>query len=76
MYECMCGAPQFSDRQGMRVLWAHLQDPPTNPSDRRTDLPADTSAAILKALEKDPGDRPQSAGEFAQLLRAACGGGA
>jgi len=73
MYECLSGAPPFADRQGMRVLWAHLQDPPLNPSDRRADLPAAVNDAILKALEKDPGDRPQSAGEFAQLLRSACG---
>ncbi|MGI8631120.1 MAG: serine/threonine-protein kinase [Solirubrobacterales bacterium] len=32
MYECLCGAPPFAERQGMRVLWAHLQDPPLNPS--------------------------------------------
>jgi serine/threonine protein kinase len=72
IYECLCGAPPFSDRQGMRVLWAHLQDPPAKPVDRRSDLPEAANDAMLKALEKDPGDRPQSAGEFAQLLRAAC----
>jgi len=73
MYECLCGAPPFADRQGMRVLWAHLQDPPLSPSDKRPDLPAGVSAAILKALEKDPADRPQSAGEFAGQLRSAGG---
>ena len=28
VYECLSGSPPFSDRQGMRVLWAHLQDEP------------------------------------------------
>jgi serine/threonine-protein kinase len=73
MYECLCGAPPFADRQGMRVLWAHLQDPPANPKDRRPDLPAEVGSAVLKALEKDPAARPQSAGEFAEQLRSACG---
>ena len=73
IYECLCGAPPFADRQGMRVLWAHLQDPPSKPTDRRSDIPEAAADVMLKALEKDPGDRPQSAGEFAQLLRAACG---
>jgi serine/threonine protein kinase len=73
IYECFCGAPPFADRQGMRVLWAHLQDPPAKPSDRRANLPEAASDAVLKALDKDPAARPQSAGEFAQLLRAACG---
>jgi serine/threonine protein kinase len=72
IYECFCGAPPFADRQGMRVLWAHLQDPPAKPSDRRSNLPEAASDVVLKALEKDPAARPQSAGEFAQLLRAAC----
>ena len=73
IYECLCGAPPFADRQGMRVLWAHLQDPPANPSDRRSDLPGEVSASVLKALEKDPAARPQSASEFARDLRAASG---
>jgi serine/threonine protein kinase len=71
MYECLCGSPPFSDRQGMRVLWAHLQDPPANPSDRRPELSSQVSEVILRALAKDAGARPQSAGEFAQDLKAA-----
>ena len=71
MYECLCGAPPFADRQGMRVLWAHLQDAPAKPTDRRPDLPEAVSAAILKALDKDAAGRQQSAGEFAQQLQAA-----
>ncbi len=71
MYESLCGAPPFSDRQGMRVLWAHLQDAPTSPSDRRPEVPAGISSVILKALEKDPGDRQQTAGELAGQMRSA-----
>lgn len=74
MYEALCGAPPFADRQGMRVLWAHLQDPPLSPADRRSDLPEGISSAILKALEKDPAGRQRSAGELARDLRAAAGG--
>ena len=73
IYECLCGAPPFADRQGMRVLWAHLQDPPTNPVDRRANLPPEAGAAILKALQKDPADRPQSAGAFAAQLTSVLG---
>jgi serine/threonine protein kinase len=73
MWECLVGAPPFADRQGMRVLWAHLQDAPPNPCERRADVPAGVGASILHAVEKDPADRPQSAGEFARLLRSAAG---
>jgi hypothetical protein len=55
----------------MRVLWAHLQDPPPNPSDRRPELPAQVSSVILLALDKDPVRRPQSAGDFANQLKSA-----
>ncbi len=73
MYESLCGAPPFADRQGMRVLWAHLQDPPTSPAELRSDLPDGVSAAILTALEKDPAERQGSASEFAGQLRSAFG---
>ena len=73
LYECFCGTPPFADRQGMRVLWAHLQDPPTSPADSRPDLPEGISVAILMALEKEPAGRQQSAGEVAEQLRSAAG---
>ena len=73
MFESLTGAPPFADRQGMRVLWAHLQDPPPTPSERRSDLPEQVSSVILLALEKDAASRPQSAGGFAEQLKAAAG---
>jgi serine/threonine protein kinase len=71
MYESLCGAPPFADRQGMRVLWAHLQDAPQSPTEKRPDLPAAVGDTIMRALEKDPAARPQSAGEFARMLEEA-----
>ena len=76
IYECLIGAPPFADRQGMLVLWAHLQDDPSNPCDRRADLPPAVGELILRALDKEPQNRPQTAGEFAQMLRDAVGTGA
>ena len=76
IYECLIGAPPFADRQGMRVLWAHLQDDPANPCDRRADLPPAVGELVLRALDKEPQNRPQTAGEFAQMLRDAVGTGA
>jgi serine/threonine protein kinase len=76
MYECLCGAPPFADRQGMRVLWAHLQDEPADVCSRRDDLPPEVGEMIGRALEKDPAKRPRTAGGFARLLHAAVGGAA
>jgi serine/threonine-protein kinase len=68
VWECLLGKPPFADRQGMRVLWAHLQDDPPDPSTLSSDIPPAVGQAILGALKKEPEERPQSASEFARLL--------
>jgi serine/threonine protein kinase len=73
-YECLTGAPPFADRQGMRVLWAHLQDEPTNPYEKRADLPRPLGDAVVAGLAKDAGERPASASEYVSGLRSAAGG--
>jgi serine/threonine protein kinase len=73
MFECLSGNPPFAERQGMRVLWAHLQDQPPDPVASRPELPAALAPAILHALEKDPAARPQSASEFAEGVARAAG---
>jgi serine/threonine-protein kinase len=73
MYECLSGAPPFADRQGMRVLWAHLQDEPVALATKRADLPPEISDVVQRALDKDPAKRPETAGEFARMFRAAAG---
>jgi serine/threonine protein kinase len=75
MCECLSGAPPFADRQGMRVLWAHLQDQPPDPCVKRTDAPPGLGPAVLTALAKDPAERPPTATAYAQAIRAAAGGG-
>ena len=73
MYECMCGRPPFAEVQGMRILWAHLQDAPPDPRSVRRDIPEEFSRTLLVALEKDAAKRPQTAGEYARMLAAAAG---
>jgi serine/threonine protein kinase len=73
MYECMCGRPPFAEAQGMRILWAHLQDPPPDPRSIRPEIPEAFSRSLLVAMEKDANDRPRSAGEYAGMLAAAAG---
>ncbi|HTT28901.1 MAG TPA: serine/threonine-protein kinase [Solirubrobacteraceae bacterium] len=73
MYECMCGRPPFAEVQGMRILWAHLQDPPPDPRAARPDLTDEFVRTLLTALEKDAAQRPQTAGEYARMLAASAG---
>ena len=73
LYECLVGKPPFADRQGMRILWAHLQDEPPDVLDERDDLPADVSWALTRALQKEPDDRPPTATAYASMVRIAAG---
>jgi serine/threonine-protein kinase len=73
--ECLSGCAPFADRQGMRVLWAHLQDDPPDPCANRADGSPDLSWAVLRALEKDPAARPPTATAFARMVQIAAGVG-
>jgi serine/threonine protein kinase len=73
-YECLTGNPPYADRQGMRVLWAHLQDEPQNPVEKVPELPPALGEAVLTGLAKDAADRPASASAYVSALRSAAGG--
>ncbi|HEY1592129.1 MAG TPA: serine/threonine-protein kinase [Solirubrobacteraceae bacterium] len=73
VFECIDGQPPFADRQGMRVLWAHLQDEPPDPSAKRGDIPAEFVRALKAALRKNPAERPSTSIDFARSLSRAAG---
>jgi serine/threonine protein kinase len=71
--ECLTGAPPFGGRPSMRVLFAHLQDPPPDLTELRPDIPAAAARAVSRALEKEPEERPASASAYVQLIARAAG---
>ena len=71
MYESLCGRTPFSHAQGMRILWAHLQDEPPDPRQFRPDLSAAFCDAMLRGLEKEPEKRPAKATDYARSLAEA-----
>ena len=73
MFECARGRAPFSDRPGMRVLWAHLQDEPSDPCEGRADVPAGFGEALLLAMRKDPAQRPKTGLDYARALSEAAG---
>jgi serine/threonine-protein kinase len=73
VFECLSGRPPFADRQGMRVLWAHLQDEPPDPCAGRTDIPKGFTQILMAALRKDPRERPPSSVEYVRSLALAAG---
>jgi serine/threonine protein kinase len=73
VFECLLGHPPFADREGMRVLWAHLQDDPPDPCAERPDLSPEFGRALNAALRKEPSERPQTSIAFARSLSRAAG---
>jgi hypothetical protein len=57
----------------MRVLWAHLQDEPPDPSADRTDISPEFARALKAALRKEPAERPRSSVHYARSLAEAAG---
>jgi serine/threonine-protein kinase len=73
MWECLTGAPPFGGRPSMRVLFAHLQEPPGDLSALRPEIPAAAGRAVTRALEKEPDDRPAGAVAYVTGVARAAG---
>ncbi len=65
----LTGALPFVAQTAAEFIVAHLQQAPTPPSARRADVPRDLEAILLRALAKDPDERPRTAFEMSDLLR-------
>jgi len=73
VYECVAGQAPFADREGMRILWAHLQEEPEDPCRQRSDAPSSLGWAVNQALGKEPGSRPPTATAYARMVQMAAG---
>jgi serine/threonine-protein kinase len=73
MFEILTGTPPFGGRPSMRVLFAHLQEPPPDLATVRRDIQPATARAIARALEKEPEDRPATATEYVTGIARAAG---
>jgi serine/threonine protein kinase len=73
MWECLTGAPPFGGRPSMRVLFAHLQEPPPDLTEQRPELSAAAARAVTRALEKEPEERPHGATEYVTGVARAAG---
>ena len=70
LYESLAGASPFAGRPFVQTLVAHVRDQPRDLHQLRDDVPDSVSWAVLKALAKDPAQRPPTATAYARLLRA------
>ncbi len=68
LYEALTGSKPFDSRSQFDIIQAHVMQPPPPPTDLRADLPLALADVVLKALEKFPDERYQTAGEFRAKL--------
>lgn len=73
LYTMLAGRGPFDHREGNKLLLgAHTSELPEAPSRYAAEpVPPELDRVILKALEKNPDDRFQTADEFARVLRHA-----
>ena len=73
LYEMATGTRPITGDSSWAVMNAHLNYVPRAPSTVNPNLPPALSAATLKAIEKNPAARFQSAMEFSDALRSVAG---
>ncbi|MCB0209684.1 MAG: serine/threonine protein kinase [Anaerolineae bacterium] len=73
LYELVTGKVPFEAPTPVGVLMQHLRQPLPPPRTLNTRLPQPVEDVIIKAMQKSPDDRYQSAGALAQALREAVG---
>jgi transcriptional regulator with XRE-family HTH domain/CubicO group peptidase (beta-lactamase class C family) len=64
LFHMVTGRPPFEGPDKLSVAVKHLQDQPVAPSSINREVPADWDALILKALQKEPSRRFQTAKEM------------
>ena len=74
LYELLTGQPPFEGDSPVNVALRHVQDDPVPPGDV-AEVPAAVNALVLRALAKDPDQRPADGAALATELRAALEGG-
>jgi eukaryotic-like serine/threonine-protein kinase len=67
-YEMLAGNTPFGHRAARAIIAAHVLEAPPPLGERRPDLPDAVTELVMRLLEKDPADRPQTATEVLQAL--------
>jgi len=73
LFEALAGQHPFHSADENRMVAMRFTEPPDSLRRHRDAVPEQVEAAILRALERDPADRWQSAREFADALGVGTG---
>ncbi len=74
LYEMAVGQPPFAHQSSYEIMQMHVNNPPPSPRKLRPDLSVALDKMLLKALDKNPENRYQSAGEMATAFSASISG--
>ena len=74
LFECLTGQPPFAHRMDALVLEMHQRAAPPDARELLPSLSRPLAKLVAKALEKDPGNRWQSAAAMREALTASGGG--
>lgn len=69
-YEMLTGEVPFQGKSVIETMTLRLRSDPEAPMEKRTDCPAELNAIVMKALNRDPEARYQTAGEMLADLEA------
>ncbi len=69
LFETLTGQLPFSSEQRFEIARRQVQELPVSPRALQSDLPEDLATVVLKALEKDRGQRYQSAADLLADLK-------
>jgi hypothetical protein len=67
-YQMLTGELPFKGENMIAILKGHLEKPAPNPRQVAPELPEEAAKAIMRALSKDPDNRPQRASAFIEQL--------
>ncbi|GAA3744331.1 serine/threonine-protein kinase [Salinactinospora qingdaonensis] len=70
LYHALTGIPPSQADHPLGVMRMHMATPPRPPARRRPDVPTELSDLVMALLAKSPEQRPSSAGEVLERLRA------
>ena len=73
LYECLTGRVPFEKDMIPAIIWAHVEELPTQPTLLRPDLPPAVDEVFARVLAKQPGDRYRNCREFMDAARTALG---
>jgi tRNA A-37 threonylcarbamoyl transferase component Bud32/tetratricopeptide (TPR) repeat protein len=74
-YEMLAGRAPFHGKSGQKLLAAQMSERPEPIEEIRPDVPPLLGQLVMKCLEKDADDRPQSATDLVRVLETVTSGG-